>query len=76
MIKEFLEIMKAMTEEELLDPSLIKGVQKDRIGVQSGKGADKVADLLTHYKQSLIIHTWFHHRYVPCIHSYICVVYY
>lgn len=62
MLKEFLDIMKFMKEEELVDPNRIKGPDRERLAVVSGKGPEKVSNLIFTYKQSLVVHTWIRSR--------------
>ena len=57
-LKGFKTMLDAMSSEELDNPGLIKGPQRERIAQSTGKPVDEVQRLLFFYKQSVVIATW------------------
>jgi signal recognition particle subunit SRP54 len=51
-ISKYSVIMDSMTQEEMEDPSVIKGERKERIAAGSGTSKNEVGELLKHYRQA------------------------
>ena len=51
-IEEYTVMMDSMTDEEMQDPSIIKGSRRERIAEGSGTSKSEVGELVKHYKQT------------------------
>jgi signal recognition particle subunit SRP54 len=51
-ISKYSVIMDSMTQEEMEEPSVIKGERKNRIASGSGTSKNEVGELLKHYRQA------------------------
>ena len=57
-IKEFTNILDAMTDSELENPDALDGPARTRIAAKAGKPVDDITRMLFFYKQSLIVCNW------------------
>jgi hypothetical protein len=57
-IKEFTNILDAMSDHELENPDTIDGPAREKIAAKAGKPVDDITRMLFFYKQSLIICNW------------------
>ena len=51
-IASYSVIMDSMTDEEMKDPSVIKGSRRERIATGSGTSTEEVSELVKHYEQT------------------------
>ena len=51
-IASYSVIMDSMTDEEMKDPSVIKGSRRERIAKGSGTSTEEVSELVKHYEQT------------------------
>ena len=51
-IENYTVIMDSLTDEEMRDPSIIKGSRKERIAEGSGTSKSEVGELVKHFKQT------------------------
>ena len=51
-IENYTVIMDSMTDEEMKDPSIIKGSRRERIAQGSGTNKSEVGELVKHFKQT------------------------